>query len=112
MDESTRHTLEHLGDIFVERVEKAVSWLHNSTKGFSLTYRIHSLEKDREKSYTRIGKRTSTLRKRSPANELFSDEDMSQLFKEFDELDNELSTAKQEREERLYPHSKASEQPV
>ncbi|BAH77584.1 hypothetical protein [Solidesulfovibrio magneticus] len=112
MEENTRYKLEHAGDRFVETVEEFLGWLKNSTKGISLTYRIHCLEKDRTKSYARIGQRTVSLRRRHPHNELFSDEDLSQLFVEFDKADAELSQAKQEREARLYPRSEASAQPA
>ncbi|GFK92307.1 magnetosome protein Mad10 [Fundidesulfovibrio magnetotacticus] len=113
MQDSTKyHTLEHLGDIVVERIEAALEWLQRSTKGVSLTYRIHCMEKDREASYARIGRRTVSLRKRQPANELFSDEDMASLLAEFDEVDAELSRAKAEREARLYPNYAAQEQAV
>jgi hypothetical protein len=113
MQDSTKyHTLEHLGDIVVEKIEVALEWLKTSTKGVSLTYRIHCMEKDREVTYARIGKRTVSLRKRQPANELFSDEDMKSLLVEFDEIDGELSRAKSEREARLYPNYDTQEQPA
>lgn len=112
MEQSTKHTLEHVGDIVVERLEKVLEWLSTSTKGVSLTYRIHCLEKDKEKSYARIGKCTVTLRARNPHNELFSDEDLKQLFDEFDKVDGDLSNSKSEREARLYPKMQPDEQPV
>lgn len=112
MEESTRYKLEHAGDLFAESIEGFLLWLKNSTKGISLTYRIHCLEKDREKYYAGIGRRTVHLRRRNPANELFSDEDLSQIFAEFDECDAELSRAKSEREARLYPRSEGCEQPA
>jgi hypothetical protein len=113
MPDSTKyHTLEHLGDIVVERIEAALGWLKRSTQGVSLTYRIHCMEKDREVSYARIGKRTVALRKRQPRNELFSDDDMKTLMAEFDEVDGELSRAKAEREARLYPNYGAQDQPA
>jgi len=110
MEEKTKYNLEHIGDVFVDQIEKVLEALKNSTKGVSLTYRIHCLEKDMEKSYAKIGRRTVALKSRYPLNEVFSDEDMRELFKEFDAFDTELSTAKKQREERLYPNMKTAEE--
>ena len=112
MDESTKYAFEHIGDSFSEKVEKMLGWLRSSTMGISLTYRIHCLEKDQQKSYTKIGKRTASLRSRFPQNELFSDEDMQEFFSSLDTVDSELSKARREREERLYPNMQAAEEPA
>jgi len=109
MEENTKYKLEHVGDSFAESIEQILEWLRCSTKGISLTYRIHCLENDKEKSFTKIGKRTVALKPRYPLNELFSDEDMREIFQEFDSIDEELATAKKEREERLYPRMKTAE---
>ncbi len=112
MDEKTKENLEHVGDRFVSGLEGFFSWLSESTKGISLTYRIRCLGKDQNKSFAKIGRRTATLRQRNPMNELFSDDDLKILFSELDGIDEELTKSKQEREERLYPRSRATEQPA
>lgn len=112
MDESTKYAFEHIGDTFSDTVEKVLEWLKNSTKGISLTYRIHCLETDQEKAYAKIGKRTATLRTRYPQNELFNDDDMREFFSTLDSVDEELAEANREREERLYPGMTAAQEPA
>jgi flagellar motility protein MotE (MotC chaperone) len=101
MVRSIRYTIEHVGDIVIGPIEAVVCWLGGSTKGISLTYDIRNLERKKKKSYIKIGKKTAELRKQNPSNELFSDEDMSQLFSELDNMEEDLNDCTRKREERL-----------
>nr|AFZ77033.1 magnetosome protein Mad10 [delta proteobacterium ML-1] len=110
MERDFRHKVEHVGDAFADQVETFFDWLKASTRGISLTYNIHCLERGQNKAYARIGKRTVALKPRFPHSEIFSDDDMVDLFREFDRVDEDLARARKEREERLYPGLRTTEQ--
>ncbi|CAM2057498.1 Magnetosome protein Mad10 [Desulfovibrionales bacterium] len=112
MQDSTKYTLEHIGDIVVEKIEQVVDWVSESTRGISLTCRIHCLEKEETKTYTRIGRQTVRLRKRYPLSEIFNDEALRELLADFDKVDAGLLRCRDEREARLYPRYKMMEQPT
>ena len=110
MEQDFRYKVEHVGDAFADQMENFLDWLKASTRGISLTYNIHCLERSQHKAFARIGKRTVALKPRFPHSEIFSDDDMRDLFSEFDRIDADLARARKEREERLYPGMRTTEQ--
>ncbi len=103
MGKGARYRIEHLGDTVADGLEQTVKWARSSTKGISLTYNIHDLEKKRKKAWAKIGERLSSLRERSPELEVFKDEQLLELFVNLDEMDEKLRTASTERDEKLNP---------
>ncbi|HIJ55565.1 MAG TPA: hypothetical protein HPQ03_05510 [Deltaproteobacteria bacterium] len=107
MGEGFRYNIQHMGDIFVDSLERTVDSLKSSFRGVSLTYDIHELKKKKGKIHRKIGKRTSEVRKRSPEMELFADNEMVKLFSKLEGVDERIETCIQEREARLYPAADA-----
>ena len=103
MGEGLRYTMQHLGDIFVDSVERGFDCLESSMRGVSLTYDIHELKKKKRKILSKIGKRTAEIRKRSPEQEVFADDRMMELFSKLERIDEHIETRTREREARLYP---------
>ena len=103
MSEGLRHNLQHLGDIFVDSVDRGFGCIESSMRGVSLTYDIHELKKEKRKILSKIGKRTAEIRKRSPEQEVFADDEMMKLFSKLEGVDERIDTSTREREARLYP---------
>lgn len=103
MGEGLRYNIQHLGDIFVDSVERGFDCLESSMRGVSMTYDIHELNKKKGKIHSKIGKRTSEIRKRSPEMELFADDEMMKLFSKLEGVEERIETCTRDREARLYP---------
>ena len=110
MGKGVRYNIEHMGDIVADGLEQTFGWAKSSTRGVSLTYNIHELEKQRKKALGKIGQRLSWVRGRSPELEVFKDEQLLELFVKLDEIDNELQAGIRERDESLNPSGSTVEQ--
>lgn len=103
MGKGLRYNIQHVGDHFVDTLEKGFGVVRSSTKGISLTYDVHDLAKKRKKACRLIGERIAEIRKVSPEGEVFSDERLMELFSKLDGIDEKIEMCKREREERLNP---------
>lgn len=103
MGQGLRYNIEHIGDLFVDGLEKVCGIIRSSTKGISLTYDIHDLETKRKKLCRLVGERIAEIRRVSPENELFRDERLAELFFKLSDLDEKIEFSKREREDRLNP---------
>jgi hypothetical protein len=103
MEEGLKYKIRHIGDIFVDNLEKVCGIVSSSTKGISLTYDIHDLEKKRKKALREIGARIAEVRKASPELDVFSDAMLMELFSKLDGIDERIEARKKQREERLNP---------
>jgi hypothetical protein len=110
MGKGVRYKIEHMGDMVADGLEQAFGWAGSSTRGISLTYNIHELEKKRKKALSKIGERLSWVRGRSPELEVFKDERILELFVKLDEIDNKIRAGTRERDERLNPAGGTAEQ--
>ncbi len=117
MEEDFRYTMEHLGDIVADKLERVADKLEKvfgslkySTRGIVLTHDINDLEKKRRKILTSIGEQMGKVRTQSPEMAIFNDEGIMKLFAELTTLEERIESCKQEREDRLYARDFASEQ--
>ena len=101
MGEGFRYKIQHMGDIFVDGLEGALGWTMSSTKGITLTYDIHDLEKRKNKALRKIGARISEIRRGAPDMEVFSDEKIMELFSKLDGIEEKIEAQRRERDERL-----------
>lgn len=110
MGQKLRHTMNHIGDIFVDTVEKFWCTITLSTKGIKLTYDIHELAGKKTKIQKKIGERLSKIQKESPELAVFEDKELSRLFTMLEGIESEIAASTFEREERLYPKKPIGEQ--
>ena len=103
MGEGFRYKMQHLGDIFADKLEAACEAVKSSTRGIALTYDIHELEKKKPKILKKIGKRLAEVRMKSPELDVFKDEKMMELFSKLESLEERIEAYKKERDERLNP---------
>ena len=64
MGQGLRHTMNNLGDIFVDTVEKFWCTITLSTKGIKLTYNIHELAGKKTKIQKKNGGKTLKYQER------------------------------------------------
>ena len=110
MGEGLRYNIQHIGDIFVNDLEKAFDCIKSSTRGITLTYDVHDLERKKSKVLSEIGERMAEVRKTSPELDVFNDEKVLEIFSKLDNLEESIEVHKKEREERLNPASRPVEQ--
>ena len=101
MGQRLRYNIQHIGDFFVDNLENAFDYVKSSTRGITLTYDIHELEREKDKVLSEIGGRVAEVRKTSPELDLFNDEKMMELFSRLGGLEDSIEAHKKEREERL-----------
>ncbi len=101
MGEGLRYNIQHIGDVFLDNLEKAFDCVKSSTRGIALTYDIHELERKKSKVLSEIGGRGAEVRKASPELDVFNDEKMMELFSKLEGLEESIEAHKREREERL-----------
>ena len=101
MGEGFRYKIQHVGDIFVDGLEDALGWTMTSTKGITLTYDIHELEKRKNKALRKIGARVSEIRKGAPEMEIFADAKLMERFSKLDGIEEKIEAQRRERDERL-----------
>ena len=110
MGEGIRYNIQHIGDLFVDHLEMAFDYAKSSTRGISLTYDIHDIEKKKRKLLRKIGERVAKVRSASPELAVFDDEKMMELFSRLGGLEDSIEAHKKEREERLDSASRPVEQ--
>jgi len=103
MGEELRYNLEHMGDIFFNKISSVGTMVKGSTRGITLTYKICELKKEKEKLISRIGKRVVGVRTNKPAFDLTTDKKLNMLFSRLDEIQKQIDDGISERKERLYP---------
>jgi hypothetical protein len=110
MGQGLRYNIQHIGDFLVDNLENAFDCVKSSTRGITLTYDIHELEREKDKVLSEIGGRVAEVRKTSPELDLFNDEKMMELFSRLGGLEDSIEAHKKEREERLDSASRPVEQ--
>jgi hypothetical protein len=110
MGHEFRYNIQHMGDIFIDYLEKGIRCVKSSTRGVTLTYNIHELKKKKGKLIRKIGAAITEIRKRSPELDVFSDETIMELFSKLDCIEESIEGCTKEREERLYPGYRPAEQ--
>jgi len=103
MGEGIRYNIQHMGDFFVDHLEMAFDYAKSSTKGISLTYDIHDIEKKKRKLLRKIGERVAKVRSASPELAVFDDEKMMELFSKLDDIEERIAARTRERSARLDP---------
>ncbi|MBF0226374.1 MAG: hypothetical protein HQK76_13045 [Desulfobacterales bacterium] len=79
MEQTLRYTLNNLGDIFIEKIEKS----YEPIKCF-INNRI--MLRKKRKLLLKIGERLEQLRKESPELDIFKDEMIMNLMKEMNDI--------------------------
>ena len=110
MGQRLRYNIQHIGDVFLDNLEKAFDCVKSSTRGITLTYDIHDLERKKSKVLSEIGGRVAEVRKASPELDVFNDEKMMGLFSKLEGLEDSIEAHKRKREERLNTASRPVEQ--
>ncbi len=108
MEKDFRYKMRHIGDAFAERVENLGHAAKGSVRGVVLTYNIDGLKKEKEKIIVSIGKRMAEIRKNDPAFNISDDKLMTTLLLKLDRIEERIEAFKKERQERLYPNSRAT----
>ncbi len=101
MGEGLRYNIQHIGDIFVDSLGKAIDCVQSSTRGIILTHDIHELEKSKRRVLRKIGERVAEVKKISPEHEVFNDPKLMELFSKLESLEERIKAHAKEREERL-----------
>ncbi|CAN2041307.1 Mad10 [Candidatus Magnetomoraceae bacterium gMMP-15] len=102
-EKSFRYKMEHLGDLFVEKLACFSTEIQKSTKGVVLTYNIGELHKEKEKLMKWIGRRVIILRKKGETQNIFNDEILRKLFYKLDRVQDNIEESMKKRKKRLYP---------
>jgi len=110
MEKDFRYKMRHIGDAFVDKVEKVGLSIKGSVRGIVLTYNIDELKKEKEKIVNGIGKRMVAGRKKDPDFNVLQDKMMIKLFSKLDKVEGQMEACIKERRERLYPNKFASKQ--
>lgn len=110
MGQGLRYNIQHIGDVFLDNLEKGFDCVKSSTRGITLTYDIHDLERKRSKVLSGIGGRVAEVRKTSPELDVFNDEKMMELFSKLEGLEDSIEAHKKKRGERLNTASRPVEQ--
>jgi len=108
MEKDFRYKMRHIGDAFAEQVENLGHTVKGSARGIVLTYNIDGLKKEKEKIIVETGKRMAAIRKDDPAFNISEDKIMTTLLLKLDQIEERIEAFKKEREERLYPNSRAT----
>ena len=109
MEKDLRYQIEHIGDIFVSKVQKACGAVTASTKGIVLTYDVGGLQKERDRLIKKIGKRVVALRESDPGLDVMNEASMIKLFYSLDKVEDKIGASIRKRKERLYPRTRRSE---
>ncbi len=110
MGQELRYNFQHIGDIFVDNLEKAFDYVKSSTRGITLTYDMHDLEKKKSKVLSEIGERMAEIRKTSPELDVFNDEKVLELFSKLEVAEESIEAHTKERKEKLNTASRPVEQ--
>ncbi|HIJ79384.1 MAG: hypothetical protein OEY01_10530 [Desulfobulbaceae bacterium] len=98
-----RYRLQHMGDAFVDLLEAVIDTAKDSAVDVVDSIEMVKVKRERRKTVMRIGERAVAMREKLP--ELFvDDEEMTEVFKDYDSLQNamdEVLVRRQERQERL-----------
>ncbi|MEO5360553.1 MAG: hypothetical protein H7843_08900 [Nitrospirota bacterium] len=105
MQTDFRHRMEHLGDYFVDMIDKVSEAARCSAKGVILTYDIHFLKKRKEGLINDLGARVAELRKTAPEQIIFEDENIREILVALDETEKKYDEFVAERQSRLSPAS-------
>ncbi|MCG6552112.1 MAG: hypothetical protein L7F77_07275 [Candidatus Magnetominusculus sp. LBB02] len=105
MQTGFRYRMEHIGDFFVDMIDKVAESARCSAKGVILTYDIHFLKKKRRGLINELGARVAELRKTAPEPLIFSDQTLRGLLDTLDEAEKRYDELVAERQLRLYPTS-------
>jgi hypothetical protein len=95
--------MEHLGDYFVEMLDKVSDAAKCSAKGVILTYDIHFLKKKKKWLINELGARVAELRKSDPGMNISGDERIREIFAVLDESEKKYDECLGQRRDRLYP---------
>ncbi len=98
-----RYDVQHVGDVFVDKLEWVCEALKGSTRGIFLTYEIHELQQKKRGLARKIGERLAEVRKKSPELDVFKDEKISELFAKLGGVEERMETLAEERKDRLAP---------
>ena len=93
MDERTRYTMNHLGDLLVGGLDRL--W-HALAAG--LTCRNFRLNRQRRRVLKRMGERLAEMQAENPDLEIFGDDRLAALLAELREIDAEMMAALAEEE--------------
>ncbi len=52
MGQGLRYNIQHIGDVFVDNLERAFDCVKSSTRGITLTYDIHLLKDGQAQKFT------------------------------------------------------------
>jgi hypothetical protein len=111
MENSFRHTMQHIGDLFVFRMEKWSRHTWSSAAGIRLTYNIQSLRRKRKEIIKKIGDRVAAIRKGDPESNVTAEPIVKSLFAELDRVEYELGASMKARQDRIEPLRVAHELP-
>jgi len=110
MENDFRYKMQHMGDIFLGKLEMVCGAIKGSTRGIVLTYNIDELQKEKEKLVKRIGKRLVVIKKKDPELDVLNDTTMTKLFYRLDRIEDKIEACMKERKQRLHPRNLAPEQ--
>jgi len=108
MEEDLRYRMQHIGDIFIDRIQNLGSFTKGSVRGIALTYNIDGYKKEKDKIVKRIGERLAAIRKKDSERDVFNDRIMVKLFYRLDTIQDKIDAGIKERNERLYPNKARS----
>ena len=108
MEEDLRYKMQHIGDIFIDKVQNFGSYAKGSVRGIALTYNIDEYKKDKDKIVKRIGERLAAIRKKDSDRDVFNDKIMVKLFYRLDTIQDKIDAGIKERNEKLYPNKARS----
>ncbi|MBW1675557.1 MAG: hypothetical protein JRF30_03300 [Deltaproteobacteria bacterium] len=110
MEKNLRYKMQHIGDIFLSKLENVWGSVKGSARGIVLTYDIQELQKEKDKLVKRIGKRVVVIRKKAPGVDVLNDAMLTKLFYRLDRIEDKIEVSMKERKERLHPGNLAPEQ--
>ncbi|KJR42670.1 hypothetical protein MCHI_001432, partial [Candidatus Magnetoovum chiemensis] len=108
-----RYNMEHIGDIFVNMIDKTMKGLKVSTKatvdlakisakGVVITHDIHDAKRQKKKIVKRLGLKVAELGQRGQSLDLSQNEEVISMLNDINELDNKRTNLINERKQRLH----------
>jgi len=99
-----RYNLKHIGDIFVDVVQKTAGTATQCSKRLFLAYDIKSLKSKREQLSRSLGERVEALMKEGETD-FSKDDKLSELILKLNLIEKDIAAFEEERSNLVYPFS-------
>ncbi|MCI4624874.1 MAG: hypothetical protein L3V56_02830 [Candidatus Magnetoovum sp. WYHC-5] len=102
MEKTFRYKMEHIGDIFINMIEKTTQAARNSAKGVVLTHDIHDSRRQRKRVIKKLGAKVIELKKEGKSLDLTQNQEVMDILNTIESLESKEIDLLRKRQEKVY----------